>query len=715
MEMNVNPDLSVLISSIQHYKKGTMAKKVQVFLDKNVNIGGDSYEIVDTLPDVKDAKEGIFYIVGETINYIENGEWHTISGGEVQSDPQYNVYIQYYPNWEKVYTAEHASECTVKSVDVDKLEAFVEENDLWDLSFDYEDGWGEYQGQRVWRVNGGMMGEIFIPQSEMLEKTGIDVDLASPDTSWASFYLQKNFNVDTGTTNSFYAKLSSLSKLCSTTFNQLLGPFDKNGEEIYIPNCAFVTIQISGETFAEKLFIPNYFGAYMVRLVSCSFPLYNVEAGSNVLYYAGSESDGLASVPSIDKVGDNFMYRSKLSTNYISIRTTEVGDNFMLYATYSGSFTSANFYMNNLRVAGSNFLKDFKWSKRTTQYYFPVLETVGDAFMHNTLKSRVECPILKSAGSSFLAWEDQQEEEEPQIIIPALQSLGDNAFVNANLATSKWEFNELTRLGSNFMRGVRLTSGNNFFNFPKLTQEGLTGDWQYANHMFENVRCRYPDNTSVYVRFPKLQSFPINGSADTGFTSYSPSGNPLYDPSVGTKGGFRFICTPAQIQSFHQTCQQMHAQKPDNWNAVVVTLETPDKTVYLPQATEIPNYWRNLQTGMYFLKNAVKITDQHNYEHNILVVNNGRTLDGGERRYDYGFPLDDFSGDWDSQLAKFKIGLIPLDSVGNGNPASTEMILLHGKDGSNPPIPIFQSITMTTNDPGEGAYLEKGNFIGVYE
>lgn len=82
MDIKNQPDLSVLISSIANRKKGAMMKKVSVFLDDGVKIEMDAFKLVDELPSVSEAKENVFYITpNDNLNFVEGGEWHTISGG----------------------------------------------------------------------------------------------------------------------------------------------------------------------------------------------------------------------------------------------------------------------------------------------------------------------------------------------------------------------------------------------------------------------------------------------------------------------------------------------------------------------------------------------------------------------------------------------------------------------------------------------------------
>ena len=84
MKIQHQPDMSILVSSIEKRTKGYMDKRVSVFLDKDVKIDldADAFELVDTLPSVSEAKEGVFYILpNNTLNYVSNGEWKTISGG----------------------------------------------------------------------------------------------------------------------------------------------------------------------------------------------------------------------------------------------------------------------------------------------------------------------------------------------------------------------------------------------------------------------------------------------------------------------------------------------------------------------------------------------------------------------------------------------------------------------------------------------------------
>ena len=99
MKVKTQPEMSILVSSIQNRKKGYMDKKVSVFLDKNVKIDldSDAFVVVNTLPDIKDAKTNIFYILPDnTLNYVSNNEWKSISGGgggetETLTDEEWDI------------------------------------------------------------------------------------------------------------------------------------------------------------------------------------------------------------------------------------------------------------------------------------------------------------------------------------------------------------------------------------------------------------------------------------------------------------------------------------------------------------------------------------------------------------------------------------------------------------------------------------------------
>lgn len=82
MKIDNSPDMSILVSSIEARKKGQkLAKKVSVFLDSGVEISTEAFELVDTLPSVSEAKQGVFYILpDESLNYIAGDKWNTISG-----------------------------------------------------------------------------------------------------------------------------------------------------------------------------------------------------------------------------------------------------------------------------------------------------------------------------------------------------------------------------------------------------------------------------------------------------------------------------------------------------------------------------------------------------------------------------------------------------------------------------------------------------------
>ena len=80
MRVENQPDMSVLVSSIQGYKKGKMTRKVSVFLDKGIDISTEAFEEVTTLPPVAEAKTGEFYILPDgSVNYISGGTWKTIA------------------------------------------------------------------------------------------------------------------------------------------------------------------------------------------------------------------------------------------------------------------------------------------------------------------------------------------------------------------------------------------------------------------------------------------------------------------------------------------------------------------------------------------------------------------------------------------------------------------------------------------------------------
>lgn len=193
MKMNLDPDMSVLISSVEKYKEGVKAgKKIKVFLGENIDFptgGGDAYKVVDVLPSVAEAEKGMFYIVGDTLNYILDGEWKTISGGDLPSgETEYFGTITYYSKWEGAYTSEWSDNCTVKSIDFDKFQAFLDEYGSMggSTNFDYYDG--------RWSFWGGM-GRVEISQDEMLEKTGIDVELTGGD-DWAMFDVRYTLDID---------------------------------------------------------------------------------------------------------------------------------------------------------------------------------------------------------------------------------------------------------------------------------------------------------------------------------------------------------------------------------------------------------------------------------------------------------------------------------------------------------------------------------------
>lgn len=60
--------------------QGLPGNKVDVYLDSDMTF--KAFTIVPVLPRVEDAVQGVFYITEDgTLNYVQDGEWKSISGG----------------------------------------------------------------------------------------------------------------------------------------------------------------------------------------------------------------------------------------------------------------------------------------------------------------------------------------------------------------------------------------------------------------------------------------------------------------------------------------------------------------------------------------------------------------------------------------------------------------------------------------------------------
>ena len=389
--------------------------------------------------EVTPKKEGQLYldtIVDELWISKKSGsnfEWMNVMNpldynGEPTGITHSPVFGTCYPNWELKYEPENSDGCTVGEVDVEKLDAFVEEHKSDEpmgedrVEFEYREGYWVY---RVW---GHGMEEIKIRPEDMLSTTGIQVTLEDPTTDYAMFNLEKKIDVDTSVspvefripTEAYLKTFCFRNQGVNIAYGYYVQRDETSDDFIYtltqIPSDALYNVYVQGIDTT-----PNHFLAHCSRLNSVSF--YSKAIGNSNLEYS--------TIVDVGVYGD-----------YV----TKIGDTFMQGATYTGSGLS--FSLSDVVEIGGGFCNSINGT--ISKFEAPRLEKIGEAFFgyNSSINIELDLPSLKSVGSSFLAGDTQYNQP---LYLPSLVSVGNQFLYGCSSFNKPVIIPNLVHIGRSFM------------------------------------------------------------------------------------------------------------------------------------------------------------------------------------------------------------------------------------------------------------------------
>lgn len=323
---------------------------------------------------------------------IENGVYTWKEVGSGSGEEGYWGDLTYYSEWAVEWSAEYSSECTINSIDADKLDAFIAEYGReWDrdrIDFDYEEGNWQFWGEE---------GRIEIPVDEMLSRTGIDVTV-NEGSSWANMSLRRGVAVNTESetiTKTLKTKAEFYS-LCSTGNSEYSATID--GQEI--PNQAFKTFNVQTTPKNTDLTnIPDYF-------LYTSRNLENVWVGPGITNIGHSCCAYCSKVQQVsingfqESIGDNFC-SACYAMNSVNVNARRVGNYFCSETAITWLPTTER-----LERAGINYCSNC--SLRQYSFSFPSLTNTGDGFLFackflaNANNITFSFPQLQVIGTGFL-------------------------------------------------------------------------------------------------------------------------------------------------------------------------------------------------------------------------------------------------------------------------------------------------------------------------
>ena len=301
--------------------------------------------------------------------------------------------LTYYSEWIIGWSTESANECTINSVDGNKLDAFVaeygREGESNQVDFDYESGNWQFWGEEE---------RIEIPTAEMLSRTGIDVAV-NEGADWAYMNLRKKVTVNTESetvTKTLKTKAEFYS-LCSTGIPGYFATID--GQQI--PNQAFKNFLVNSTPKNPDLtYIPHFFLDSSENLESVNIYQTILSVGNN--FCSACTKLVSLSISGNITVGNQFCHSCSSLTSASNVRCTKVGNGFFAYTgvTYLGD-TSI------IEEVGSGFFSHTP-QLQATNISFPVLTKMGDQFLAdsgvgNNGSLTFNFPILGNIPDFFLA------------------------------------------------------------------------------------------------------------------------------------------------------------------------------------------------------------------------------------------------------------------------------------------------------------------------
>lgn len=606
-------------------------------------------EETDALLDTKLTATSLKTVNGESL--VGEGNIEIKGGGDLNA----RLSIIYYKNYSRVYEAGRPMECTIQSIDSNKLDAFIKENGVGYPQFRYED---VPEGGYAWVVDTNA-GRVYIPQSEMKERTGIDVVLNSPDTTWAEFDLQEDWAVDKSEMVSEYAlPLSSLTPLVNTGTNNLVGPLPLNEGDPYIPAKAIASIQVTSYWGTGIDHVPDNFAAYMPNLQYVS--IYAKHIGDNLGYGSGVSGDGLNVSFNPISIGNSFLTTAKIKDIVMGFeRLKSVGHSFMHYANCP-NLTNISFPM--LESTGDSFMAQVTTATgfQQSQQKFPMLSTVGHRFFLDTAIGKVDIPVLSSAGDGFFQVLNTHTQGNTSLYllnVSALASLGSNAFNGRRISVSNMSFDSLTSIGPGFFRNayIGLQGSAITLKFPKLSYiPDSNGDRGFMADMTTGASS-FGYLEGLWLEFPAMGASVASVNSDRSFRSTKPTGNPLYDDSVAPYGGIKIISSTTAARSFHDYFQTIHTMGLNDSNSALVGLIPPESHELNADDIYVPRWFCGLPSGVYGLPDGANINGWSVY--NLMIALRATTA--------FARNLPNFSGDWNNQIP-YKTGrLVEFSPIGD--------------------------------------------------
>lgn len=434
--------------------------------------------------EVTPKKEGQLYldtIVGELWISRKSGaefEWVNVakplnSNGETTGIEHSLSFGTCYPNWELEYVSEFSDGCTVGEVDVEKLDAFVEEHKSDEpmgedrVEFEYREGYWVYQ---VW---GHGMEEVKIRPEDMLSTTGIQVTLNDPTTEFARFNLQKKISIDTSVSPVEF-RIPTEAYLETFCFrnqgaNIAYGYYVQRDESdnlsytlTQIPSEAIYNVYVQG-TVATT---PNSFLSHCTNL-------------NNAEFYSKAIGDS------------NLEFSTFVSATVYGDSVTKIGDTFMQGATCTGSGLS--FSLDDVTEIGGGFCNGVKGT--INKFEAPRLEKIGDSFFASTsINVELDLPSLKSVESFFLG--GCREYNQP-LYLPNLISVDNQFLYNCSSLNKPVIIPNLVRIGRVFM------SNCSAFNQPLTFNENCA----FAPKDFLNSCTSFNQDIKLPQRFLPLDRY----------------------------------------------------------------------------------------------------------------------------------------------------------------------------------------------------------------
>jgi hypothetical protein len=346
----------------------------------------------------------------------------------------------------------NADQCTVNSVDRDRLELFLavqEDPSMIEFSYGpvYDPGTGQPTGEYVWRYGWG--GDVSIAPEDMAATTGIDVTVDDGAT-YAQISMSKEVTVDT------------TSPIISLVLDEAgytgLGNSDYSDDFFHVDSFDIARKAIVGFVFGTN---------------PTSTPSWLLSGCTNLT------SIDLDPAASITTIGNHFLYGCTSFDQQFDLPSglTSIGDMFLGQATI---FNRPLTIPSSVTSIGSGFLKDCEVFNQPLT--LPNITTINGSFLENCRAFNQPLTIpssVTSIGNNFLQF--NLVFNRPLVVPDTVTSIGDYFLSGCAVFNSSLTLpSGLTSIPSQFLRGCTV------FNQSLTIPSGVTS---IGDSFLENCRA----------------------------------------------------------------------------------------------------------------------------------------------------------------------------------------------------------------------------------